>query len=94
MRVMPLLGLVFHVRRVDRDPARLLFRRLIDLVVTLRFATKFLRQHHRHRRRQRRLAMIHVTNRPNVHMRLRPLKFALCHDGLLSKAIFFMPLLN
>ncbi len=33
VRIVPLLGLVFHVRNVDRDPARFLFRRVVDLVV-------------------------------------------------------------
>jgi len=64
MRVVPVLGLVLDVRRVDRDAARLLLRRRINLVVRLGLATKLLRQHQRDRRRQRRLAMIHVTNRP------------------------------
>ena len=31
------------------------------------------------RRRQRRLAMVDVTNRANVHMRLRALEFTFCH---------------
>jgi hypothetical protein len=30
------------VRRVDRDPARLLLRRLVDLVVRLRLAAELL----------------------------------------------------
>ena len=33
VRVVPLLRRILHVRRVDRDPARLLFRRGVDLVV-------------------------------------------------------------
>ena len=33
MRVVPVAGLVLDVRGVDRDPARLLLRRLVDLVV-------------------------------------------------------------
>src|SRR5208282_5304835 len=33
----------------------------------------------RDRRRQRRLAMVNVTNRPYVAVRLRPFKFLLCH---------------
>ena len=71
--------LVFHVRGVDRDPARLFFRRRIDLVVVLRFPSELLRQHVRDRRRQRRLAMVHVSNRPHVNVRLRALKLSLCH---------------
>jgi hypothetical protein len=71
--------LVFHVRGVDRDAARLLFRRRVDLVVGLRLATELRRQHRRDRRRQRRLAMVNVTNRAHVHVRLGPLKFPFCH---------------
>src|SRR5690606_11855098 len=71
--------LVLHLRRVDRDTPRLLLRRRVDRRVVLRLATKPLRQHRRDRRRQRRLAMVHVTNRAHVHVRLRPLEFAFCH---------------
>jgi len=35
MRVMPVIGLVLHMRDVDRDPARLLFRRLINVLERL-----------------------------------------------------------
>jgi len=84
VRVVPVLGLVFNVRGVDRDAARLLLRRRINLVVRLRLPTKQLRQHQRHRRRQRGLPMIHMTNRPHIHMRLRSLEFAFCHRRLLT----------
>ncbi len=90
MRVMPCSGLILNVRRVDRDPTRLLFRSRVNLRVTLRFASKFLRQYHRDRRRQCGLAMIHMPNRPNVHVRLRPLKFTLCHDGSPFLKHFFL----
>jgi hypothetical protein len=79
VRVVTVLRLVLHVRRVDRDAARLLFRRRVDLVVTLGFATELLRQNRRDRRRQRRLAMVNVANRADVHVRLRPLKLAFSH---------------
>jgi hypothetical protein len=39
-----------------------------------------LGQHLRDRRRQRRLAMIDVTDRPNVYVRLAAIKFFLRHD--------------
>ena len=82
VRVVALLRLVLHVRRVDRDAARLLLRRRIDLVVVLRLAPELLRQDVRHRRRQRRLAMIHVPDRAHVHVRLGSLEFAFGHDCL------------
>ncbi|ESY14278.1 hypothetical protein X751_27675 [Mesorhizobium sp. LNJC395A00] len=69
MGVVARCRLVFDVRRRNGDAAGLLFGRRIDLVVALVFA-KILRD----RRRQRRLAMIDVANRANVHMRLVTLR--------------------
>ena len=79
VRIVTILRLVLDVRRVDRDPARLFFRRVVDLVVGLGFAAKLLAQHQRQRCRQRGLAVIDVTDRPDVHVRLGPFKFALSH---------------
>src|SRR3954467_2637511 len=89
MRVVALLRLVLNVRGVDRDAARFFFRRRIDLVVVLRLTPVLLRQDVRHRRRQRRLAVIHVTNRPNVHVRLGSLEFAFCHVDLAPASVTF-----
>src|SRR3546814_1776104 len=47
-----------------------------------------LRQHPRDRSRQRRLPMIDVTHRPDVHMGLRPIELLLGHDGASSFACF------
>jgi hypothetical protein len=69
------------VRRRNRDPARLLFRRRVDLVIRLELATKPLSAHLRQRRRQRRLAVVHVTDRAYVHVRLGALEFSLGHDS-------------
>ena len=69
VRVVAVLRLVLHVRRRDRDAARLLFRRLVDLVVRHVRATVRLRHHLRQRRRQRRLAMVDVADRADVHVR-------------------------
>src|SRR6516165_7157365 len=79
MRVMPLLGLVFDMRRRDRDAPRPLLRRLVNLVVRSERRPTLLRQHFGDRRRQRRLAVVDVTNRPDVAVRLRPLKLRLRH---------------
>jgi hypothetical protein len=73
------------VRRRNRDPARLLFRRRVDRVVRLELAAKTLRADLRQRRRQRRLAVVHVTNRAHVHVGLGALELTLCHVLLLSK---------
>src|SRR5262249_19939979 len=75
-----LLRFVFHMRRRNRDPARLLFRRLVDLIVRRVRRPARLRQNHRDRCRQRRLAMIDMTDRPNVAVRLVPLTFLLGHS--------------
>jgi hypothetical protein len=86
VRVVTLVDVVFHVRRRDRDAARLLFRRLVDLVVRHERAAVRLRHHLRQRRRQRRLAMVDMTNRADVHVRLASLKFLFGHDATLWKA--------
>jgi hypothetical protein len=70
---------VFDVGGVDGDAAGLFFRRRVDLVVRLGFAAELGRQHGRDGRRQRRLAMVHVTNRAHVHVRLGTFKFSFCH---------------
>ena len=44
VRVVTVGRLVLDVRRVDRDAARLLFRRRVDLVVRLRLAAELLRR--------------------------------------------------
>jgi hypothetical protein len=79
VRVVPVGRLVLDVRGVDRDAARLLFGRRVDLVVGLGLAAELGRQHRRDRRRQRRLAVVHVTNRAHVHVRLGAFKLAFCH---------------
>ena len=79
VRVVPLVRRILHVRRVDRDPSRLLFRRVVDLVVRLGRRQPLLRQNQRNRRRQRRLPVIHVPNRPNVHVRLAAIKLLFAH---------------
>ena len=81
VRVVARFGLVFHMRGRDRDPARLLFRRAVDLVIGAEFA-EILRD----RRRQRRLAVVNVADRPDVDVRFLPFKLCLCHEGLLDTA--------
>ncbi len=91
VRIVARVRFVFDVRGGNGDPARALFRRRIDLVVGLEFTTELLRQHFGHRRRQGRLAVVHVTDRPYVHVRLRTLEFFLGHRFLplaLNAAVF------
>ena len=78
MRVVTRIRLIFNVRRRNRNPTRLLLRCSINLIVILKF-TKLLCDC----RRQRRLAMVNVTNRSDVAVRLTPLKLFFRHGGLL-----------
>src|SRR3546814_15286211 len=81
MRVMPVRRLVLDMRRVDRDPERLLLRRLVDLRVIRERRPARLRKNLRDRSRQRRLAMIKLANRPYVAVRLRPLQIRFAHSS-------------
>src|SRR5437899_12051251 len=83
MRIMPVHRLILDMRGGDRDPPRALLRRLVDLVERHKRSTPRLGQNLGDRRRQRRLAMVDMTNRPDVAVRLRPLKLRLRHDFLL-----------
>jgi hypothetical protein len=86
VRVVALGRLVLDVRGVDGDAARLLLGRRVDLVVGLDLATELGRQHRGQRRGQRRLAVVHVPNRPHVHVRLGAFEFAFCHFLSLRKS--------
>src|SRR4029077_16728071 len=86
MRVMPIRGLVLHMRDVDRDPALTLLRSLIDVrEIRRRIVLRILlRQHLRDRRRQRRLPMIDMTHLAHIRMGLGPLELLTRHGDLLS----------
>src|SRR5690606_16133358 len=77
--VVAVLGLVLHVRGGDGDAARLVFGRVVDLGVVLGFAAELLGQHRGDRRRERRLAVVHVTDRAHVHVGLGTLELTFCH---------------
>src|SRR6266568_2450132 len=85
VRVVALLGLVLDVRDRDRDPALLLFLRVVDLVeggegVHVR---ELVVQHLRDRRGQCRLAVVDMPDGADVHVRLGPLELGLRHWCLL-----------
>src|SRR5690606_37583542 len=74
-------GIVLNVGGRDGNTAGTFFRRIVDLVKGARFAaTPDVVTHLRQRRRQRRLAMVNVTDGANVHVRFGTFKFFLCHD--------------
>src|SRR5207342_3434043 len=55
--------------------------RRVDRVVCLEFATETFRAHLRQRRRQRRLAVVNVTDRAHVHVGLGALELTLGHGS-------------
>src|ERR1035437_852186 len=80
VRVMPVRRLVLDVRRGNGDAARLLFRSVVDRIERPENDLRVvLLQDLSDGRRQRRLAMVDVTNRPYVAVRLCPLKFFFRH---------------
>ena len=82
VRIVPVLGLVLHVRRGDRDAALALFRRVVDRIEGTEDVLRIvLLQHLGDGRRQRRLAVIDVTNRSHVHVRLAAIKLFLRHKS-------------
>jgi small GTP-binding protein len=83
MRVVPLRRFIFDVCRGDGDAPRLLFRRLVDLVVRRERGAAGLRQHLGDGRGQRRLAMIDVADRANVAVRFVALESRLTHRRVL-----------
>src|SRR5690606_23423395 len=66
-----------------RDPTRPLLRRPVDVVERDKLRQPLRRLNLRDRRRQRRLPMVDVPDRPHVHVRLRPLKLSLGHVSFL-----------
>src|SRR3954469_1044907 len=82
VRVVALVGLVLDVRRGDRDAARLLLRRVVDLVEGAGLPSVRVGEHLGDGRREGRLAMVDVTDGADVHMRLVALELLLCHFGL------------
>ena len=80
MRVVTVGRLVLHVRGRNRNAALPLLRRIINRIKRTKLYLRIvLRQYLRDRRRQRRLAVINVPNRPHVHVRLGPVKLLLRH---------------
>ena len=82
VRIVPVLGLVLHVRRRDGDAALALFGSVVDRVKRTELdSSGCASQYLGDRRRQRRLAVIDVPDRPHVTVRLRTIKFFLRHKS-------------
>ena len=89
VRVVTLLGLVLHVGDVDRDAALTLFRRIVDLVECARLVQIgiLVVQNLGDCCGQRRLAVVNVTDGPDVDVRLRPLELRLRHCVVLLDCV-------
>ena len=79
--IVPLLRLVLHVGDVDRDTALTLLRSVVDLVEGPRLVQgrELVMQDFGDRRGQGGLAVVNVTDGPDVDVRLRPLELRLRH---------------
>jgi hypothetical protein len=82
VRVVPVLGLVLDVRGGNCDTTSLFFRRVIDRVEIANLHLGIvLRQRLGDRCRQRRLAVVNVSDRPDVDVRFAAVKFFFRHSG-------------
>ena len=80
VRVVPVGRLILDVRHRDRDSARFFFRRVVDGIERAELHLRIvLAQHLGDGRRQRGLAVIDVSDRPDVHVRFAAVKFFLSH---------------
>src|SRR6185312_14492656 len=80
--VVALRRLVLRVRERDGDTTRLLFRSLIDVIDTFharRVTVAGLRENVQDRRGKSGLAVVDVTDRADVDVRLIALEFFCCH---------------
>ena len=89
VRVVPLAALILHVRHRDRHRLGVIAYRpaLGDVLVADDLRQPLFRLHLDDRRRQRRLAVVDVTDRANVHVRLGALEFLFRHDVSLLERI-------
>ena len=78
--IVTVVRLVFNVRRINRNTACTLFRRLVDVRVIYEFRIAFLSQYFRDCRCQGRFTMVYVTNRSDVAVWLTAFKLLFCHE--------------
>ena len=80
MRVVTAFTLVLNVAGRNRNTALAFFWGVINLRKISHLASENFRTNLRQRRRQRRLAVVYVSYRPHVYVRLITFKFFLGHD--------------
>jgi hypothetical protein len=78
--VVAVLRLVFHVGDGDRDASLAFFRSVVDLVERPKVRPALQGQRLGDRRRQRRLAVVDVSNRAHIHVRFPAYKFLFAHS--------------
>ena len=88
VRVVTLLGLVLDVRDRNGDAALLFLRRLVDVVERRELGKALVGEGPRDRRCQGGLAMVDVTHRADVHVRLGALELFLAHFLLLLRVLW------
>ena len=93
VRVVAVLRLVLDVRGVDRDPALALLGSVVDRREVARDACcrALLGEHLRDRRGQGRLAVVDVTDRADVDVRLRALELLLGHRLSSGSSLYEAP---
>ncbi len=88
VRVVAVVRRVLDVRGRDRDPALLLLGSVVDLLEGLRLSTALLRQDLGDGGRQRRLAVIDMTDRSDIDVRLIAIELLLRHRAPLAPCLF------
>merc|ERR1719277_2358068 len=72
MPIMPQIGFVLNMRLIDSDAALLLLWSPVDLVIALELRTPLIRLNLRDGCGERRLAVVDMTDRANIQVRLVP----------------------
>ena len=82
--IVTIRSLVFNVGGVDGDTALFFFRSIVDFIIFADFTAELLVQHHGDGGGQSGFAVVDVTNRTNVNVRLGSFEFFLSHFSLLK----------
>src|SRR5690625_5138877 len=80
MGIVTLIGFIFHVGTGNRNTTLFLFRSIVNLRKIARYTAIILSHYRSNSRCCGCLAVIHVTYRTDIHMRLGTLKCLFCHD--------------
>ncbi len=83
MGIVALGGLILEVPSIDRDAASLLFGRIVDIVELHRLIAELARAILGDSGAERRLSVVDVADRTDVHMRLVALELLFGHIKLL-----------